>query len=262
MDIPDQKHIEYIERYLNNELPDQEKITFEADLQSNEVLREQVEWVRNLPNFLFSMEKERLSEQVQTWMEDKTPTEADQAPIQKTKPAQSHSFARTLKIVASLAAAVLLVFLAWHFLQPKPTPAQQVDQYIALHHADPLILRGNQSKEWQSAIQFYKAQDFENMIGSMKPLVSDPKVSLEQLFYNGLAHLYTSPPALDSTLYYFSLTSQRDDLAYKEEIDWYSSLVYIKQGELERARVLLNTLQSSDSKYKDQAKNLIQQLPE
>ena len=260
MDTPDQKQMEYIERYLNNELPDQERITFDAEVQSNDALREQVDWVRNLPKALFSMEKERLSEQVKNWMDDKSP--ADQYPIQNAKPEPNNSFFRVLRIASSVAAVFLVVFLAWFFLGSNKTLVQQTNEHIALHHTDPVILRGNQKEEWKHAIQLYKERDFDNMIGTMQALVNDPNASLEQLFYLGLAHLYTTPPALDSTLYYFSLTTQKDALTYKEDIDWYTSLVYIKQGEMEKARALLDAIQVGSSKYKEQASSLIQQLSE
>lgn len=259
METPDQNQIEYIERYLNNELPDQERITFEAELESNQVLREQVDWVRNLPDFLFSVEKERLSEQVKTWIEDKNPTA--QNPPRKAKPKPIHSSYRLLKTIASLAAVLALVFLAGLFFLPQDkTPDQQADDYIALYHPDPLILRGQQSEAWQNAIQSYKKRDFDKMLESMQPLVNQPNASLEQLFYMGLAHLYTSPPALDSSLYYFSLNTQKDKITYQEDIDWYTSLIYLKQGKIEQARALLSAIQLRKSKYQDRAHTLLQEL--
>ena len=259
METPNQDHIEYIERYLNNKLPDQERITFEAKLESSKELREQVEWVRNLPDFLFSMEKERLTEQVKTWIDDKTPE--DQGRPREAKQKSINSFSRSLKIVASLAATFLLISLAWlFFLKQDKTPVQQANDYIALYHSAPLILRGQQSEAWQGVIQLYKKRDFGNMIESMSPLVNKPTVSLEQLFYIGLAHLYTTPPSLDSTLYYFSLNIQKDSITYKEDIDWYSSLIYIKQGKLEKAQTLLSSIQASTSKYKDNANILLRSL--
>ena len=151
MDEPDQNKIELIERYLNNKLSDQEKTDFEAELESNARLREQLDWVRNLPDFLFSMEKERLSEQVKDWMDEKTPAEQDN--IREIKKAPSSFFSRNLKIVASLAAIFLVVSLGWYIFKQGKTFDQQANEYIALYHADPVILRGEQSEAWQRAIK-------------------------------------------------------------------------------------------------------------
>lgn len=260
METFDKNNIEYIERYLNNELPDQEKLTFEAKIESNKELREQVDWVRNLSDSLFSVKKEHLTEQVKSWMDEESPT--DQSEKTATKQEQSNSFSRPIKIAAALAAVLALLFLVWFFfLKQDETPVQKANQYIALYHSDPVILRGNQSEEWQRAIQLYKERDFDNMIESMMPIINQPNVSPEQLFYTGLAHLYNAPPALDSTLYYFSLNIKKDSVSYKEDIDWYSSLIHLKQGKPEKARPLLNSIKRSNSKYKNSASTLLKGLP-
>lgn len=241
--------IKNIERYINNGFEAAEQKEFEQQVQMNPELKEKVEFVKKAPNDLYILEKERLAQNVKSWV-------VDNAPNNSNSSSNKGALSTPLKIILSIAAVIILIgALIWMF-PSDGTLDRQVQMHIAQVHQDPVTLRSPAGDNWDFAIENYTNRDFDKMLRQMELWIENENSTEEQLFYFALANLYATNPSYDIALNYLSKTENKGQSTYTEEIAWYRALIFTKQKRYEDAKSELMKIESSN-RYGQNSRDLL-----
>ena len=247
--------IEAIERYLNGEMTGEELIHFEKRMEEDQQLFANVEEIKNLPDSLLDIEKERLSDQVKSWMKAEEETEP------KVKELNQKPRVKYLRVAGIAAACIAILFVAGLWLLPfsNQGPNALASNYLSELHHSAVVLRTSTNEQWERSIQAYQNGQFEQMITLMTSLIQNENVTAEQQFYFALAHIYKQREDLDTALLYFGKTEEQDATTYAEELAWYRALIHLKRNENEEVKEELLKI-SGSNKYGEKVERLMSEL--
>lgn len=108
------------------------------------------------------------------------------------------------------------------------------------------------------AMEKYKAGKHAEAVPLFEQaLASDPQ-DTEALFYSAVSYLSISQP--DKALANLNKVLAQNNSAYNDPATWYKALAYIKKGDKNSARLLLEQLQKGSSTYKQKAADMLKDL--
>jgi len=166
---------------------------------------------------------------------------------------------RKLFIISGIAAALCVLFYCTNSLGVLNKPDNFVSNFIT---NDYFIHPGNEKGRSQSdtelrslAIIAYRDRDFMNSAAFFDTIES--KTSDDQ-FFAGLSHLYKG----DYTQSIQSFTVLRSDTSvFREEINWYLSIAYLSNNEIDQALAVLSQIQEDQWNF-HHAQELIKEYSE
>ncbi len=135
------------------------------------------------------------------------------------------------------------------------TGSQAFVEYYAPYGADMTVRGGEQSGSFSAAFELYHSGDIQNAIGAFDEL----KVENVELagFFTGLCYLELG-----------EITKAKEQLEatneiaifYEEQVKWYLALCHLKLEEYTEAELLLTQIMTSDAKYAEDAKKILDKL--
>lgn len=154
---------------------------------------------------------------------------------------------RLISYLAIAAAAVLLfTVIRPAFLATTTTYAQLTDQFISQDFYENLSgIKGDQDTDQLNlrAVYAYNQKDFTTAISLYQQLIERGAANDEQYFFLGLSYFYDRQYA--TAIKYLDTTSEiYPDSKFKQETNWFLALAYLKNGELEKGKVILRSIQS------------------
>lgn len=165
----------------------------------------------------------------------------------------------TKKVIFRLAAAVLVLsMLLFKTLTPSYSGNSVYEKYYEPLDANSNRLRGN-SREvggmLQEGIDYYLSRDYTNAELAFNELRKMNENLQEVLLFSGLNEMGKGNyPAAIKLLN--DLLSAEDQ--FVPEAQWYLGLCYIKTGEVQKARSLMETLSETEGIYKKKAQLILQ----
>ena len=239
----------FIERYIADEMSNDEKHWFEKELDGNEKLRKEVELRRKAEDILKNKDIISLRHKLSAIEKQRR----EQAP-QKKRPAPGYF--RYAAIVGTVTVIAVLLLLPGK----KLTSNEIMNRYYKIYEP-PTTQRSAKvttSDDFNQAIEFYKTNDFKNAAVYFKKVISqEPKDMYSTLLFgisNFEEHKY--PEAKQS---FGQVIDDRNNL-YLDQAEWYLALCYIKTDDTEKALSLLEKIKNENGIYKDDAKNIIRNL--
>ena len=236
-----------IEDYLNGLLTPTDKLAFEADLQTDNSLLEELELHKRLRGFVKENEVQNLKYQVKNWLleeEDKEETKIIQLPSAKPKGYFNNNY------ILRIAAVLMLVSgVGWYFI--RNNAAGNETQYLAeLSSQNPEQLQGvaDERTAWTEA---FRDKNYQNVIDYLSKKTEQ---SPEEIYYLGLSYVVTQQ--YEKAIEQFTKKSILDSV-YVEKADWALALVYLKQKNNDLAKPLLEKIAGSDSEFSEKAKELL-----
>ena len=179
---------------------------------------------------------------------------------QNTPPARTKVF--NLGILKRLAAAVLILLIPAYFLLKGPSDQRLYTAYfdapISTYYSANRGTNTSGDQALENAFKLYESMLYEKASLAISELVESHPEKEDLVFYQGIALLETgdTEAAISKLTQCLETTYNRvDQLA-----PWYLALAYIKIGDREAAKDLLNNLVRSDSAKSDQAKQLLKKL--
>jgi tetratricopeptide (TPR) repeat protein len=168
---------------------------------------------------------------------------------------------------ASILIVIGLSYFAYHNIiaaKSLPTLAQLYDSNFEVPKADLVISRGDNSEEtlsyvWNSAIQKYSEERFEDAIEDLKVVLANSKFTHTSAanFYLGICYLKINLP--DSAIAKFSIVSPTSSLS--QDASWYLGLSYLKAGNFQSAAEVFENIAELQKHYKKkQAKEIFELL--
>jgi hypothetical protein len=179
-------------------------------------------------------------------------------------PQTSNNIVFIRRLVAVAAALGLLISAFFLFRSPQPTYQQLADNYIEELPimADQLVFRKGQFQEEAtriSANEAYIKQNFEAAIGYWEELITNNTANNYDRFYLGVSYLRQkiSQPnqAID-----LLLQSKEQVPSLEQETNWILSLAYIRAGDVNNARTLLQSIVSEQAYMAEKAQELLDEL--
>lgn len=239
--------LDHIEKYLRGELTEEEISDFEALMENDAALKEQVAQHRQLLKGLeigFNTElKELLIE--------------EESKIKNT-PIQKPSRIKSLYPLMGIAAAVALLIIAFFSLRDDAfNPEELYAQYYKVYpNVEAPVSRSESNKK--NPFAFYEAGDYATALANFTEMqASDPK-NPALLFYSGMCQLELGQP--ESAVEFFNQVSNLSSKKYARPAFWYESLAYLKLGKIKNAKNLLEQLSQGEDVYAARANELLDKL--
>jgi hypothetical protein len=165
----------------------------------------------------------------------------------------------TKKVIFQLAAAVLVIsMLLFKTLTPSYSGNSVYEKYYEPLDANSFRLRGNSREvggKLQEGIDYYLSWDYTNAELAFNELRKMNENLQEVLLFSGLSEMGKGNfPAAIKLLN--DLLSAEDQ--FVPEAQWYLGLCYIKTGEVQKARSLMETLSETEGIYKKKAQHILQ----
>jgi FimV-like protein len=243
-----------IDQYLQGELPEEAQPAFEQRLQDDRAFAEALRERQQMQNYMKhqvqkpALEK-RMADLGARYFQDEAntdsadPKEGIVVPLWRRKP---------IWLVAA-AAAIALILLVWN---PSQTSANLYEQY-ALHPTLALQERSVDGSSLETAEQAFNQGQYEAAYTQLSALEEQLQENPQLKLSLGIAALETD--RVQEGRAQFEALAE-GDTALQEYGRWYLALSYVKTGDNEAARPLLQALAEQPSAFQQQAQDLLQQL--
>lgn len=225
--------LETIERYYNGLMTKDEKLAFEAELQQDAELKQEVEDIKAL---LFSIEKQSLKEKMNEFHED--------LPIQMVSET-STSKVRFFNFRNSAAAIVLLAVGSYWFFTTSSNE-KIYDNYFKPDPGLPTMMSTSLDYTFYDAMVNYKQGDYETAISKWKKLEIKSPNNDTLVYFLGVAHL--ADRHIDQAISYLEKASVTSNSVFIEDANYYLALAYLKKDKKEKAIEFLKNSTSENSK--------------
>ncbi len=242
--MEEQKIFEEIEQYLNGQLDAASSARFEEKLRSDQRLAARVKLFIALDQTLADKKALEVQQQIESTGQQYFPRNITEARVRRL------SFRK--KVLAM--AAVLLVLLAaglfwWQSSAGSLSDEVLYAQYFTTYSMSDVVRSETpEASAFARATQLYQSGDYQAAQTAFLALLSENPDDMPAAF--GLAHAYlnSQPPQPDLALPYFHQVIDDGNTAYVPKAQWYAALIYLKKGEREPAKKLLEEIKGIDKK--------------
>lgn len=239
-----------IDQYLNNSLSESDRLTFEARLQNDASLQEELNIRKDMNRFL----KKRSNKKELKATLDNVGADffkIEQEEIIEKIPVQSSGM-RSLWIAVSglAAAAVLILYLL------SPWQKSLYDNF-ATHPS--LSLTEKSTTVNQTATQAetsFNQQKYQEALNALNTYLETNSNDTQAQLYKGICHLELAQYPQANTL--FEQIS-KGPTAFKDDAQWYLVMTALKQNNIALVKTQLNKI-SPQSDWHDEAQSLLQKI--
>jgi len=242
------KHL--ISKYLGGELDPLSAARFEAEIDKDPALRQQLELYREVDEALADTEVMELRMQLQKLHTHKLP-DPDFSPKKRFK---------KLARVAAAASLILAIGLsAVNLLWQNNTQSILKKYYVPYEMTATNRSSGSDTdRALRDALEKYQNQQYrEAVVLFEKVLEANPNQMATQL-YSGISNFEIAEYQKARTS--FSKVIEHNDNLYIEQANWYLGFCYLKMGEKDKAVKQFTEISKSDSFYSDKAKSILKKL--
>lgn len=166
--------------------------------------------------------------------------------------------------ISALAAAIALFLLAYPLLFSQ---SDGLEQQLELALAEPFpnyLTRKGEVEQTealrQQMAEAYNAKKYEQAINIGQQLLQSSTPSTEDFFFLGLSHLYQGNYPSAVNMLNSARSASEQDGRFREEIDWFLALAYVKNKYFAEAKELLNKIVNKEQWNETPAKQLLKKL--
>jgi tetratricopeptide (TPR) repeat protein len=236
-----------IENYLRDELTAPEKKAFEEKIKQDPLLAQEVDNYRTAVFLIKAGAVQTLKKKLEQYSGYNTP--ASKAPV---------AFPQKWYIWAAAASVTLIILITLLIPRGKADPGKLFMAYFQAPPTDRQILRNDkEADEKTQAFLSYEQGLYKEALAFYERALKE-QTTHELLFYAGASALADGQSA--KAVLYFTELLKNPHTLYQRRTQWYLSLAYLKEGQLEKTKALLNTLTQQPDNYQGKAKNLLEDL--
>jgi len=235
----DQNTFERIESYLNQSLNAEEHADFERQIDSDPVLKQEVELHRSLYAELNDIDSLEFRKKV-----------VEIGKNHNNQQPKSSFF--SWKIAASLLVLIGLSVYLWL----KPTTGE--DLFETYYKAYPVedMVRGENTTDNDEILQRYTNGNYNEVLADLKRLSKENPNNETLQLYLGNSYLNLDHEE-EAIIVFQNITKQSK---YYEDGQWYLALAYIKHKDFKKAKECLNWLIAYDGPHKKNAQELLHKI--
>ncbi len=245
-----------IERYLNQELSDEELSVFETEMENNPDLISEINLIRDIN--MASAEKDVMDLRAQLHAVKKEILEENQ---------KERSFSAKItgkKTVAASVAASLALIVGIDAAIDKgnapKNPGELYSQYFT-PYAGTGVSRtsGTQlDNEISKALLKFNEKNYEESLNLFKTVLARDKENPVCNFYSGMAYQETG--RYDEAIASYKNVIVAGNNLFIDQAEWYTGLCYLQHGERNNAVKLFRKIASGKSYYKQEASAILKKL--
>jgi len=233
-----------IEKYLSEKLEGAALENFEAQLQADPALKEELDLHRQLRETLKGEKvhelRNVLNEVDENW----------KSPVTTTDTAKVVNF--NFRRVLSIAAAVALLFIGYHWFLNNNFSSQEIyasnfEPYVMVF--DQRSANPSEVSTLDQAIAQYHNKDFGTSADTFEKLLAEDRENMIYIFYVANARLANQET--DKAIALFKKIIKANDLSFVEQSRWYLALAYLQKDDKEHAKLWLEKIQEGQFKYKE-----------
>lgn len=164
------------------------------------------------------------------------------------------------RLYYSLAAMLVLAFTSILYFQNKqPSHESLFTEYFKPYPNTIPLVRGEESAGLlESAMVEYESEKYKESLIILQNLLYREPENDNACFYAGISYLCLNDPQSAMGLLQKVVNNKRSDLA--DQATWYLALAYIKQGNIQAAKISLNDLCSKENDFKEKSIDLMRLL--
>jgi len=249
--------LDLIEKYLSEELNATERSEFDRLKNSDNDFAEEVQMAVTVNADFKVKQKMRL----QGLLKEKGQlTPVREATVRKMTPRKS-SF-NWIRSIAAVFVLGLGLSLAWLMFSSPDTNALANEQLVDIYKApDKFLDEKVVDVNWENAIKAYQNGQFSVAVAAIESSIKrNPEKLDEKNFYLGLSYLYEDVPDLDKVISHLETSKELNAGRYGTVANWFISLAYLKKGDTETAKTLLQEVVDADNWKKAEAAVLLNNL--
>ncbi|MCP9770778.1 hypothetical protein EGI22_22975 [Lacihabitans sp. LS3-19] len=237
---------ELIEKYFENTLTEQELKAFEENLRSNASFKEEFEFQKSLKQSIHLKERNELKSILKGFDNKNSDVRFE---IQKNN-----------KVWRFAAAAVVLILAAFGIYKYQTDGKNTQDLYLAYHQPYPNIVAPNVRGENTEGIknEAFKAYEAENYQEAIR-LFSQIKDEEFAIFYTAISYLELNENQKAIEILKSNKFSETP-FPFETYNKWYLALAYLKTGQKNEAKTILEDLTKTDNPQKQKAQELLNEL--
>lgn len=257
-----------IAHYIYDDMEPDERVQFEAELESNEELA--LEYRRQLNVVKYMKAKTVVEEQLNNPDMEEADRLVDEFFKEKdagdssiegalVKPSKSRSLKRVLFPLLATAAIFAGIMIVLNATSGDMNERLYQKYYQPMNDGS-LTIRGQDeilSEEFDNAMNLYQDGEYEQSESMFSTLVNTYPEHPEFALLEGLSKMGVGEYSQSATI--FESFLDRFD-TYIPEAQWYLSLCYIKLDRPDEAKKLLSELTSLDGKFGDDSKRMLKKL--
>ena len=243
MSYNEEEFTEKIQRFLSEDMTDQEREAFEIQMEQDEVLRDEVAFQRGLTLFLQDEGARKIQERVR-----------------QIKATQENEF--TFPWKKALAAVLVLGLLAVpaYFLFSNKTPASsELSANYFEPYPDRITQMGNERDSLELAMRFYNTQNYKKAASIFEVLTPDS--SGYSSLYLSICQIQNDQPSKAIATLNGQINNLTDDSDVKPVLHWYLILAYLKANRPNEVKVELKAYLRKNYRFElDKAQELAEEL--
>lgn len=254
--VPEEKDIALIEKYLRKELGEDERQKVEERLLSDASFQQKMKWHEDFMDVV----REDRNKEIKSFLK-----EVEEEKIfltSKDKSSKNNTKIVQLKWIRWAAAVLVIGFVTWGvWSQFSFNPQNLYTEHFTTYPND--LVRVERSSEGtdplQNAFVAYQDNDFDSAIRQFDQLlVSTPSDNL--LFFKAVSHLSKEDIELATNI--FEDLYAKEPWQYSEAVRWYLALIYLKIGQTDNAKNLMEEIANQDDGHFQQssAKEILEKL--
>ncbi len=243
-----------LDRYLRDEMSDQERRTFEEQLSTDDALTEELALHRDAMEGIRLDGSQELKKRLQA-------VEAELANPDSVVVDKKETNRRFLVTWIAIAASLLTVLLLGYLFVPTTSSPEEL--YVAYYQPFPNLINPaqrstevNEKTVLEQAMRAYDEQRYDQAITLFEQ--GDALATPGYTFYTGASYLGTGQPERAIPLLE-RVVQDRTGLFYEPGL-WYLALAHLKTDDPEAARPYLQTLTEQEGDYTEEAQKLLEEI--
>jgi tetratricopeptide (TPR) repeat protein len=239
----------FIERYIDGEMSESEKLWFRKEMDGNPGLRDEIELRRKTDEVLRRTDIINLREKLVNIEYHVKSAKLHHSPWNEIL-----RYAAIIAGVAVLAGGLLLI------PRQKLDNDEIMEKYYSPYEPPSSSRSGSIAKnaDYNLALEYYKVKDYQDAAVYFSKVVESEPGNMNSWLLNGISNFEISnyPEAKIS----FKTVVEDNNNLYVDHAQWYLALCNIKTGELKKAKELLLAIENSESIHSKDARKVLKYL--
>jgi tetratricopeptide (TPR) repeat protein len=244
----------FVERYLTQQMKQDELDWFNEEMEANPVLAEEVQMQQDIGDAILNEETLAFRAQINNLFEK----EGNKKPVEACK-----TFYLPYKVriaVASLAAFIILGS-GFYLYNHRAIPSEKLFEIYYEPYEGLTNVRSSNLQMTDmlvTAMQKYEQREYESALMLFETVLASDRENITSRFYSAISYLETRHYRVAEKS--FISIIDHDDNLFIEHAEWYLGLCYLKTGEDDLARKLFTAIADSEGFYSRNASRLIRNL--
>ncbi len=249
MSLEELMYFDLIERYVDGDMTDAERVQFEQKLSSDELLKEEYDLYTQVADGITDHFSNKFKDQMKA-----VDLEMDLNPIHKPKSKRI--------ILFSIAATVVVLMVSYFAINPLlniPDFKSIASKYDEVDRGMPVLMSANDDQQFNEAMNRYKLKNYQGSLTILQELIKNKADNDTLIYYIGINYqmLNNEKSAIDQ----FEKIENIQNSAFKDKAEFRLAICYLKlENKKEAVAVLKKISENSQHLYQEKAIKMLGEI--